>query len=1298
MSSDAAAKGSNRNIRIGKYEILAHIASGGMGAVYKARDTESGQIVALKVLSPEMAAKPAMVERFRREAKHAAKLRHENIVALYDFGEFNHTYYLVMEFVDGIDLFEYSSRKGPLDPDEAFEIIRQGCLALDHAYQQGVVHRDIKPSNFLVTRQGGRLVVKLTDLGLARQANNDEFRVTRAGTTIGTLDYMSPEQARDSGLADIRSDLYSLGCTWYHLLAGHAPFPKGGLGERLHRILHEEPADIRQFNPRVSAAMASVVHRLMAKRPSQRYQTPAELLRELDALKRGEPLLTPRQALQILAEEASEPEEPPKKKRRVHEGQRTPQALPTRTRSPSKSGKSSAETPTKSGKSTAEAPAAEAAETVPPYLWYIVGGAAAIILIVSLLAILSLRRGHRERLRTEQTPKPAEQIIQPDSQDGLTRKADLNASPSPSTPQGTDTDADKKRVAPTEGPGQPKKPHWPLLYRPSQPLAVDALRQEIEAPWAAASSSGPTVELIVGRLPPDPSGKTFRSLAAACKAIPAGTTGILELRDNGPFYDVPAALADRSLVIRAAKGYQPLLVWDVQRMLDEQRRNNRDRREAAPADPLVFLDVKHGNLTLQDIHLAFKWPDAPSEKAAVLQVADGDLTVRDCTFSIAGKPRNGLTLARFLAGRPETAGRCRFERCYVRGTKVSILDVNAPGAQVLFENCLLIGDDPPLLQARIANERPTQFRVVRSTMICDKELLELRPAVPADNDPAFDWLGWDALLSRKKPEFGGVLLQLHDNISTKNIHWRAVNCLYAGWGNLLAGTTTIAATDLAAWRRLWDRTEGDEVLADPWPTAVFPEPAEVPAHTYRTAGSLVAFAASTEVDQPLGCALERLPPARDNWLSLTFDRYAVPTPPLPDDSGPPDIPVAADGLFYGARLNLNQIDLGAYLQNVQKNSRLAPEVVFHLTGDGERLTTPLRIKGSNVILYFEPLSEKKEAQQSLDYSRSQPPFELPDKKEVQKKEPLTLIPSGRGPAEALFEVEQGNLSIINGNLRFSSASDSRVTPWLIKMRGGDLRLFHSRLEVPPKDSGAAFRGLISLVGSGDTTADHARTCVANESILVSGRDAIAIEGIGARLLLAQTLVIAGDYAIRLALDPDFTRKASSSRGAGVSSVGGRANVQCLLDHVTVAARDAVLYLPDVKHTGPLADPVVLQSHDCGFVNLFSLAHRPGLVRYEGEALARGLLVWQSENDAFDRRLWFGAVCASAPLPDKQEDHASWLALWGSPGLRRAQLDLLLFRTLDGERWSLEQRLAGWKAPGANLDKLGLSRKPPSKPR
>jgi serine/threonine-protein kinase len=281
MPPEPPAASAKKPVRIGKYEVLKHIANGGMGAVYKAHDVDLDRDVALKVLPAEMAANLTALERFRREARNAAKLRHENIVTIYEFGEYQGTWFLALEYVQGIDLHDYIDRKGKLDPEEARRITIQAALALQHAYQQGIVHRDIKPSNFLVTRKNGRLVVKMTDLGLSREARNDDFRVTRTGTTVGTVDYMAPEQARDSSKADTRSDIYSLGCTFYHMLAGQPPFNEGGLTERLYKHVQDEPPDMRQFNPRVSDGLLAVLRRMLAKQPGNRYQTPAELVKDL---------------------------------------------------------------------------------------------------------------------------------------------------------------------------------------------------------------------------------------------------------------------------------------------------------------------------------------------------------------------------------------------------------------------------------------------------------------------------------------------------------------------------------------------------------------------------------------------------------------------------------------------------------------------------------------------------------------------------------------------------------------------------------------------------------------------------------------------------------------------------------------------------------------------------------------------------------------------------------------------------------------------------------------------------------
>jgi serine/threonine protein kinase len=270
--------------RIGKYTILAHVATGGMGSVYRARDEDLGRVVALKILTPELSGNPILVERFKREARAAARLHHKNIVTLYECGQTEGLYYLAMEFIRGIDLSEYIRRKGQLDPEEARRILIQACKALEHAAEHGITHRDVKPSNFLLANDEGRCRVKLTDLGLSHIDSEEDFRVTRAGTTVGTVDYMAPEQARDSADADVRSDVYSLGCTFYHMLAGHPPFPDGGLGERIYKHQSVDPPDVRDFNEDVPAGLWTVLRRMLAKDPEDRFQTPGEIIEALRTL------------------------------------------------------------------------------------------------------------------------------------------------------------------------------------------------------------------------------------------------------------------------------------------------------------------------------------------------------------------------------------------------------------------------------------------------------------------------------------------------------------------------------------------------------------------------------------------------------------------------------------------------------------------------------------------------------------------------------------------------------------------------------------------------------------------------------------------------------------------------------------------------------------------------------------------------------------------------------------------------------------------------------------------------------
>lgn len=266
--------------RLGKYRIQKKLGAGGMGTVYLAVDEELQRPVALKVLSRERAENPILVKRFKAEGQAAAALSHPNIVSVYGAGEDGGHLYLALEFVDGIDVHTWLCRRGVIPPRRSLKVIRQATAALQHAFERNFVHRDIKPSNLLIARDGA---VKLADMGLARSIDESlDTKITRDGTTVGTVDYMAPEQAANSRAADIRSDIYSLGCTWHHMLTGSCPYPEGSVTNKLTAHLSAPLPDPRETNPQVPAAMVAVIHRMMAKLPEQRYQTPAELLRDLD--------------------------------------------------------------------------------------------------------------------------------------------------------------------------------------------------------------------------------------------------------------------------------------------------------------------------------------------------------------------------------------------------------------------------------------------------------------------------------------------------------------------------------------------------------------------------------------------------------------------------------------------------------------------------------------------------------------------------------------------------------------------------------------------------------------------------------------------------------------------------------------------------------------------------------------------------------------------------------------------------------------------------------------------------------
>lgn len=297
----AAGAASDAVVRLAdhpRYRIIDLVGKGGMGAVYRAEHRMMRRNVALKLINPRLINRTGAVDRFHREVQAAARLSHPNIVTSYDAEQVDDLHFLVMEFVEGIDLADAVKQRGPLPVKDACEYIRQATQGLQHAYEQGMVHRDIKPHNLMLTTPPSESTegstVKILDFGLASLLSekveiyemlDDEnwqpskrSQLTLAGSMMGTPDFISPEQADDASSADTRSDIYSLGATFYYLLAGRPPFTEESIHQKLHAHRHDDPDPIETLRNDVSTELAQMIRRMMAKDANDRFDTPQQVV------------------------------------------------------------------------------------------------------------------------------------------------------------------------------------------------------------------------------------------------------------------------------------------------------------------------------------------------------------------------------------------------------------------------------------------------------------------------------------------------------------------------------------------------------------------------------------------------------------------------------------------------------------------------------------------------------------------------------------------------------------------------------------------------------------------------------------------------------------------------------------------------------------------------------------------------------------------------------------------------------------------------------------------------------------
>lgn len=663
-------------VRIGHFTIQRRIGVGGMGSVFLATDEQLRRNIALKILAPSLSVDASSVQRFQNEARAAARLDHDNIARVFYYGEDAGLHYIAYEYIAGSNLRDVIRLKGKLDPAEAVNYTMQLAAALSHTSAVGVVHRDIKPSNILITPQRR---AKLVDLGLARRESHEaSAELTVAGTTLGTFDYISPEQAKDPRNVDVRSDIYSLGCTLYHMLTGEPPYPEGTVLQKLLDHQGKDAPDPARKNRRVSPELSAVVRRMMASEPRRRYANPGELLRDLLLIARslgsgavpidGQVWLTATRfqpptwqrnigwvataaALVVLVVAM---DRYPSLLQRF-DSQTVPTAgvqapantpeKPTNPISQVASASGSADGDAKRQTSTAPLPGIPSSKLLPGE------------------SVAGMTLGPQLPEATELIG-PGESILRPipldlKPADGMFDAKDLpllsgSANPRPS---GTDTPPNSKAGSAVSVPGKDELPPVAMITKP-----VTSIAETTPTP-AAPTDAGKVVSIL--------DGKTYVSLEAACAEAKDG--GIIELRYNGSRGEAerPIRLSSKkNIIVRGGIGFRPLIAF-------------------APTEPpndatqSRMVTVTGGSLELVNVDLTFTIPERTTadrwalfslERPEKLQLHGVTITVANpnaqpaCVIEQVAAAGQGLgNVGMMKNGVPAEPPKVSVSECLIRG-------------------------------------------------------------------------------------------------------------------------------------------------------------------------------------------------------------------------------------------------------------------------------------------------------------------------------------------------------------------------------------------------------------------------------------------------------------------------------------------------------------------------------------------------------------------------------------------------------------------------------------------------------
>lgn len=1299
MAEDSPRPAEKGLPRVGSYDLIQPLGSGGMSSVFRARHVETGLEVAIKILPRTLAKNPIVLQRFLREAKSAEALEHPSIVAIYDRGVDQGRHYLVLEYVDGGDLHDRVRADGPMSADAAVAVVRAVAEALRYAAGRGVIHRDIKPANVLMTTDGQ---VKVADLGLALHAEDEDERVTREGTTVGTVDYMAPEQARDSRATSIRSDIYSLGCMFHFLLIGQPPFPGGDVAEKLSRHINAPPPDVRQARPEVPEAVARLIQRMLAKKPERRFADYDELIAALDALKDGpapdlpadgptltalfddeddgpglvpvdddrfvpltqtkppstpdrprraasDPGLVPMAELALLDDSGEAKSLPAPRPRPQPPALSPPQPEPLGDLVPlDDEDEEDDDGPGPAGAFSVGRPGVRMPAAVRPQggrpmseserswvlRWALLGLGLVLLVIAIDLVVRSTSTVESDDLSPED-PASAE-TEGPVSEVPAVVRPEVARAPAPAV------------GVPPSKPAAPERRSPPRFVEPADPEPVAAVEPPLGSGteagalpgWVVAPPAPPAAaKVVVVRRVPDASVPgAFSGLRAASEV--AGAT-VIEVADNGPFFESELNLTGEGRVVRARAGYRPIVVL------------GRDRAEAVQGET-SWLDVGEHSLTFEGLDLVVDVNGLPPTHTALFAGRGGSIVFRDCTLTVLDRP--GLTRTYSLvrsASASAGPGRVLFDRSYVRGVYTSAVDVSTGPAEVVLLRSVVLNATGALASFGPAPAAggPRWLSVVRSIALTWGPSLEINDTSPAPRAAPVKVRAFGSTFARFQAPHGAGLVQAWGDAPSASalLDWQGDANTFAGWSGFLVTGPSKAqrVANLAAARAAWPGSEkGSHESRQAWPL-LRPSPQGVALDAFRPlAPDRAAVLDRVAVPAPtlLSKTLEEFPPANVPGLvtlsaaatagsqagpATTASQLAsakVAAEPGPAEHASAPGPSAVLGttstvpgtreLTFDTQAAPHQGDLGQYLaEKVKAGDRV---VRVRVTGTGRRRWTPVRLPdGVSLDLVVEPAPG------------AGPPS-------------WTAGPGGK--AEALLEVHSGSL-LLSG-LDLTLEGPSAGPKHLVRVEDGHLALHRCRLTANgPASGGGGVLIDFQAAGSGPNAAPSVGnwwpfdrpvdrpTCRIVESVLRSSADALEAEVGRGLVALSHCVVIAG-------------RSAIVSRPGKVARA--RLQADLALDHCTIAAERAVVDLGPWPGSVPGPDrPWLVSTVDCAVFGTFEGAAAPGLLlRSDPEALAHGAVFWQSRGDALELTAFIATADGAPAAPRRPNVQTQWVAFWG----------------------------------------------------